>query len=224
MASFTPQSSTRTGTDVMLEVRRTLGDTAGTLFASEDILAWINAGQREIAQQVELFGRASINVVAKQAEYTIDVELAKRIREVQALIYKGTRLQAMTFQQAQEEWMSPNGLTFPTEGEPTRWFQYNRTVTLVPAPPADGVGAMEVYFSRQAVDLTTIDAELDIPDSHYNALIMYVHGRAYMLTQEQELAATSMSAMQTSIREQQGRERRSQSNTYTALVADEDYY
>lgn len=221
-APYTPQSSTHTGDNVLAEVRRTLGDTAGTLFSNDDVLSWVNAAQREIAQQVDLMGKATISIVAGQPDYVIDVELSKRIRDIQALAVGGTRLRALTFQQAQDAIMAP-ALDLQQD-TPEAWYQYNRTVTLVPTPAESVPNGLTIWFSRMPVDIETSADYLDIPDSHYNALVMYVHGRAYLLTQEQELAGTAMSSAQASIKEQQNRERRSQINSYPTLVQNEDHF
>ena len=104
---FVPQTSSYTGSTVVTEVRRTLGDLPGVLFTDADALSWVNAGQREIASELDLFGEATVDLVAGQADYTIPVEISKRIRDLQVLLVDGKRLRPLSYQQAQERWMDP---------------------------------------------------------------------------------------------------------------------
>lgn len=222
-APYTPQASTHTADEVINEVRRTMGDTSGTLFSNADVFAWLNAGQREIAQSVDLYGKASIDVVASTSEYTIDVELAQRVRDIQVIKWGDKVLKPVTFQQAQTMWMADTD-GFPAAADPVYWFQYNRTITIVPAPDTALEDGLTIFFARQVVPATLGTDYLDVPDSHYNALIQYVLGRAYQLTQESEMAAGAMNAMQESVRVQASRERRNQINHYPTLVPNEDDY
>jgi hypothetical protein len=222
---FTPQTSTRTAAEVISEVRRTLGDTAGVLFSDIDALAWINAAQREIAKDLELFGEAEVSLVADEAAYVIPVEISQRIRDIQTLLVDGRRLEPVSYVQAQDRWMRPGGEGFPVAGTPTHWFARNQSVTLVPAPDADAAtGTMTVQFTRTAVDLTAAASPLDVPDTRYNAVVAYVRYRAYLLTQETELATLSLQEMQNDTREQTRRERRTQNNTNFTLEDDPENY
>lgn len=222
--SFVPQTSSHTAQHVVAEVRRTLGDLAGVLFTNDDALAWVNSGQREVAKDLDLFGEATVDLVAGQAAYTIPVEISKRIRDIQTLLVGGVRLEPISYVQAQERWMRADGDGFPPAGTPRWWFARNQTVTIVPAPELAGEDAMLVQFSRQPVDVPTIIEPLDIPDSHYEALVAYVRYRAYLVTQEAELAQMSRAEMESGIRQQLQRERRTQTNTHWALEPDEDLY
>ncbi len=223
---FTPQSSTHTGAQVVTEVRRTLGDLSGVLFSDPDGLAWVNAAQREIATNLDLFGEATVTLDVDQRDYVIPVEIAQRIRDLETILVNGVLLEPLTYQQAQAKWMrGPEGAQYPESGRPNSWFQRNQTVTIVPAPNAEYAAyEMTVQFARNAVDLTALTDNLDVPDSHYNLLVSYVQMRAYQLTQETELMAAAAQEHERGLREQQGRERRSQINTYPALEPDEDLY
>lgn len=222
---FTPQTSTRTAAEVITEVRRTLGDLPGVLFTDADALSWVNAAQREIAKDLELFGEATVPLVEGQAAYVIPVEISKRIRDIQVLIVDGKRLKPLSYAQAQERWMRSDGDGFPEVATPEWWFARNQTVTLVPAPDVDAaVFEMTVQFSRNAIDLAATGDLLDVPDTRYNAVVAYVRYRAYLTTQETELATLSLQEMQSDTREQTRRERRTQSNTNFAIEDDEELY
>lgn len=222
--SFVPQTSSYTAQQVISEVRRTLGDLAGVLFTNDDALAWVNSGQREVAKNLDLFGEASVDLVAGQGSYTIPVEIAKRIRDIQTLLVADVRLEPLSYVQAQERWMRADGPGLPVPGEPRWWFARNQTVTIVPAPELSAEDALTVQFSRQPVDLAAVADTLDIPDTHYEALVAYVRYRAYLVTQEAELAQLARQEMEGGIRQQQQRERRTQTNTYWALEPDEELY
>lgn len=222
--SFVPQTSSYTVQQVIAEVRRTLGDTGGALFSDDDALSWLNAGQREIAKDLELYGEATVDLIAGRRDYTIPVEISRRIRDIQTLIVAGRRLEPVAYVQAQQMWMLPGGRGFPVDGEPKWWYARNQTVSLVPAPETSAEDAMLVQFSRQAVDLGAPTDLLDIPDTHYNALVAYVRYRAYLVTQEADLAQASRSEMQDLVRSERDREKRTQTNTFFALQPDEELY
>lgn len=222
--SFVPQTSSYTAQQVITEVRRTLGDLAGVLFSNDDALAWVNSGQREVTKNLDLFGEASVDMVTGQGSYVIPVEISKRIRDIQTLLVNGIRLEPVSYVQAQERWMSADGPGFPAPGTPRWWFARNQTVTLVPAPEVSGEDALTVQFSRQPVDLAAATDTLDIPDTHYEALVAYVRYRAHLVTQETELAQLARAEMEDGVRQQQQRERRTQTNTYWAIEPDEDLY
>lgn len=222
--SFVPQTSSHTAQQVITEVRRTLGDTGGVLFTNDDALSWLNAGQREIANDLALFGEASVDLVAGQRDYVIPVEISRRIRDIQTLIVDGRRLSPLSYVQAQQRWMQRDGGAFPAPGDPKWWYARNQTVSVVPAPEVTAEDGMLVQFTRQPIDLTDILDELDIPDTHYNALTAYVRYRAYLVTQEVELAQASRSEMQELVRSETQREKRTQTNTYFALEPDEELY
>lgn len=221
---FTPQSSTRTVSDVITQVRRTIGDQAGVLFGDTDGLSWVNAGQREIADRLDLFGEATVDLVAGQSEYVIPVEISQRIRDLQSILVGGKRLRPMTYLQAQAQWMDPGGDGFPEPGDPVWWFQRNQTVTIVPAPEADVAAGMTVQFARQAIDLPNTASTLDIPDTHFNRLVEYVLQQAYLVTQEVELAGIARASMEEGLRSVARREGRSQTASYFAITPDEDLY
>src|SRR5690606_5275569 len=116
------------------------------------------------------------------------VEISTRIRTIQTLLVDGKRLEPLSYAQAQERWMRPDGDGFPPSGTPRWWYARNQTVSLAPAPDeAAAALTLTVQFSRTAVDLPQLSSTLDIPDTHYNALVAYVRYRAYLVTQETEL-------------------------------------
>lgn len=223
--SFIPQTSTRTAAEVITEVRRTLGDLAGVLFSDTDALSWVNGAQREIAKDLELFGEATVPLTENVANYVIPVEISKRIRDIQVLILDGKRLEPVAYATAQERWMRPDGDGFPPVGTPRYWFARNQAINLVPGPDA-AAAALEltVQFTRTAVDLTAPTQLLDVPDTRYNAVVSYVRYRAYLTTQETDLAQLSLQEMQADTRDQLRRERRTQSNTNFALEENEELY
>jgi len=98
-------------------------------------------------------------------------------------------------------------------------------VTLVPTPDVDAAAFdMTVQFTRNAIDLTATGDLLDVPDTRYNAVVAYVRYRAYLTTQETELATLSLNEMQQDTREQTRRERRTQNNTNFAIEDNEELY
>jgi hypothetical protein len=225
--SFVPQTSSYTAQQVITEVRRTLGDLGGVLFSDDDALTWLNAGQRDIAKDLALFGEADVALVAGQRDYVIPVEISKRIRDIQTILVDERRLEPISYVQAQQRWMRPGGPALPADGEPKWWFARNQTVSLVPAPDASALvdaPLMQVQFSRQPVDIATSTETIDIPDTHYNALVAYVRYRAYLVTQEAELAQSSLTEMQTLVQSERQREKRTQTNTFFALEPDEELY
>jgi hypothetical protein len=211
--SFVPQTSSYTAQQVITEVRRTLGDLGGVLFSDDDALTWLNAGQRDIAKDLALFGEADVALVAGQRDYVIPVEISKRIRDIQTILVDERRLEPISYVQAQQRWMRPGGPALPADGEPKWWFARNQTVSLVPAPDASAL-----------VDIATSTETIDIPDTHYNALVAYVRYRAYLVTQEAELAQSSLTEMQTLVQSERQREKRTQTNTFFALEPDEELY
>lgn len=222
MAGFSSQASSYTGRDAATEVRRIVGDESGVMLTDNDLIAWINGAQRDISDHLDLHGRAMVDVIKGQALYVLDPDLLQSVKALKLIQHNGVTLRPVEFQEAQEKFYG-KGVKERNPGIPEYWWRYAGEITLVPTPDETIQDGLVVYFAREPVKIGSLADPLDIPDSHFNALVNSVLTRAYTMTEEIGLANMAKGEMMDSIMTQRNRERLQQTNSYPSIRITEGY-
>lgn len=167
--------------DILAHVKRQFGDESGAQITNEDIIRWINAGQKEIASLTKCIEKKAVtNVVQGQYDYPLPTESAT---DIVALRYKGATLPGMSFQQFEANYQDSDPLRIQT-ADPQVWTMWGSTITLWPTPSTSTVGGITVYFIGVPAVVTAPGDLLTIPDIHYEALTFYVLAKAYELDED----------------------------------------
>lgn len=173
---------TRTVQDVIDDVKRTFGDEANVQVSDVDIVRWVNAAQREIITQNPILRAvATSDITGGVSEYPL-AEL--NILSIQSIQYKGKKLQAMSFQEA-EEYIMENDPEKVTSGFPMLWYEWAGTINLWPVPQDTIVGALKIYYVKMPDTVAQTDV-MQVPDLYFENILQYVLSKAYELDEDTE--------------------------------------
>jgi hypothetical protein len=206
-------------TDIITRIRRTFGDEASVQITDDDIIRWINDGQREIAQaasclETKLTGpylpgnplEIPSNSLALSAVWWTDSE------------GKPVVLKHINFEEAQ------NSFDLTEEADtPVVYWTYGKTIYLYPIPTAARV--ISLFYIREPQVVTSINTTLEIPLQYHNRLLEYVLKQAYELDENMEAAALKGQEMSNALTQQADTEAWSRRAVYPSIsVAPEDRY
>ena len=182
-------TTTKTVQNVFSDVRRTFGDESSVQITDDDILRWINTGQREILISNKILKAISTaDVTANVSEYSLST---LSIVSIQSIHYKGTKLEWRSFQDAEEYIMSVDPQKQAT-GDPYMWYEWGGIINLYPIPMSDAVGALKVYYIKEP-DTVNADSTLIVPDAYYENILQFCLSKAYELDEDPENAQFKLS-------------------------------
>ncbi len=170
---------TRTVSQVLTEVKRKFGDTSGVQVQDADIIGWINDAQRDIAEREEILkGRATFSSVVAQADYPSPIT---NVLEVYSLHYDGEVIPNVTFEQAEQEYIS-KAASNDQAAVPRIWYSFGGTITFYPAPTT--VATVTMFYSALPGTVALATDLLTVPDRWYNAVVHYCLMQAYELDED----------------------------------------
>lgn len=171
--------------DVIDYVLRQVGDESGVQFTEEDIIRWINSGQRDIIytnkelNQVE----ARINLSKDLVDYPVLAELPDVMR-IHSLEIENTFIQNISMEDKQSNNI-PEG---------PYWWKFAGVIHISPAPTKDIPEGMVLRYTKAPSRVAQGTDLLSIPDDYFKALIDYCLKEAYEL--DENFEASTMKAGQ----------------------------
>lgn len=167
--------------ELIRRVRIRLSDTAEPyLVSDEDLLAFLDEGQREACERgLVLFDTDTpavclIDVVAGTASYALDPSILAITRaNIGDIALPLTPVYKLdTVQQLSD--------TLRATGTPRFFFELNNTINLIPTPDADDTLRLKCY-RYPLTPITDTGSTLEVAPKHHQALIHYVCHQAYSL-------------------------------------------
>lgn len=210
---------TRTVQDVIDDVKRTFGDEANVQVSDNDIIRWINSAQREIITQNPILRAvATSDITGGVSEYALS-EL--NILSIQSIQYKGRKLQAMSFQEA-EEYIMENDPDKVSTGFPIIWYEWAGTINLWPVPQDTIVGGLKVYYVKMPDNIGQ-EHDLQVPDLYYENIVQFVLSKAYELDEDTENSNFKIGQFNERMNTLAEKESTFQNDTYPRItILDED--
>lgn len=212
--------------DIAMRVKRTFGDEAGVQLTDDDIIRWINDGQRAIVLQNEtlLETTAIASSVAAQAEYALPVDLLiPRGVSFKASGNQSYRsLRGMTrneFNEYIEAWDgSTNGV-----GTPEVFMLFGGKVTFFPIPDTSTAASIKYFYNQKPIPVVSQNDTPGLPELYHETLVKYVLLQAYEMDEDVEAASAKGAQMSADLNLLRGREDWKNEETYPIImVRDED--
>ena len=212
-------TATKTAQNVVDDVKRTFGDEANVQVSDSDILRWINGAQREIITQNPILrATATSDITGGVSEYAL-AEL--NILSIQSIHYKGRKLQAMSFQEA-EEYIMENDPDKETTGAPMLWYEWAGSINLFPVPQDTVLAGLKIYYVKMPDEITSADT-LQVPDLYYENIVQFVLSKAYELDEDTENSNFKIGQFNERMNTLAEKESSFQNDTYPRItILDED--
>ena len=163
--------------DVIDYVLRQVGDESGVQFTEQDIIRWINAGQRDIIftnqdlNQVEV----TVNLTANQSRYPILNSLPDIMR-IHSLERDGRFLPNYSLEDVQDGNVPENDY----------WWMFGGVINIQPAPTEDQPEGLILRYTKAPSRVAKGADMLSIPDDYFKALVDYCLKEAYELDENFE--------------------------------------
>jgi hypothetical protein len=214
--------------DIYSRVKRQFGDESGVQLTDDDILRYINSGQREIVMQNEglLEKTALTSTVANQQEYDLPVDLLIlkfiSLKYTDQLSYFKLRgLKTTDFNEYIDGW---SGTALGTAA-PYVYTIFSGKIILFPIPDTSVVDALKIYYNRKPVDVAGSSDTPDLPELYHEALVKYCLQQAYEMDEDWDASQLKGSALDSDIALLRGREEWREQETYPVItVRQEDEY
>jgi len=207
--------------DVLTHVKRQFGDESGAQIIDEDIIRWLNDGQREvnsIAKVIE--AKATTPVVANQYEYDLPADAAN---DITAVLVGGHPIPGTSFADYNQN-VASNDPARTNINTPQIWSRWGKTITFWPTPgPGDAEKLFTIYYIGSPVDVSDSSDLLSIPDSYYEPLIMYIMSKAYELDEDYEASQNMREQMRIRLSEEDGRGDGGQDQFYPSITITDFY-
>jgi hypothetical protein len=168
--------------EIKTRVKRQFGDESSVQVTDDDIVRWINDGQREIATVNDevLETIATTAITSGTADYALPEDML-RLRTVR---YGNRKIQGLTLQEAEEKIVNYEDPASYKTGTPEYFWIYANRITLYPTPNLTDSDNLKLYYTRIPAAVA-IDA--DIPELHakyHSAIIAYVLQQAYEMDED----------------------------------------
>lgn len=165
--------------DIVTRVRSQFGDATGVQVSDSDIFNWINDGMRDICYTANLIQTTAVaDVRTAQMDYTLPTDYLTIFN----VKYDGRVIESMTIEE-KDNYLgnADNSIVQTTEGVPTRYWIWARTITLYPTPSDDLQAGLRASYTRVPDKITNIGDSLDVgfPLSFHSALLDRVLQWAY---------------------------------------------
>lgn len=192
------ESKTHTVQDVDTYVFRQFGDDSNVQITTADIIRFVNIGQRQIFEANPSLNmtNASTNTVANQNVYNLSTDANfPNLRLIRSIRYQGSLLNPVSRQQAEQYILYNNTLyPSPTTGVPTDWWLDDAgQLYLYPTPNVSTTNGLLIHYMASPAVATATTDKLDIPDSHYPALLSYVMAQVFELDENWQAASSKKS-------------------------------
>lgn len=211
-------SATRIVQNVIDYVKRQFGDESGVQINDTDVIRWINAGQDEIFRRSEpIKATSTTNATAGQYAYNFPADVLK----VQSILYDGTPVRYVSFQEAEEYLLSEDPKRTQT-GIPQIWFEWGGEFTLWPTPPATIVNGITIKYVKAPTAVTAVGDTLSTPDTYFNRLVEFVLQQAYELDENWAAAESKANQFGDNLQQQTGSGNTSAATYPRITVLDED--
>lgn len=175
-----------TGSDVISDVRQTLLETTAAFWTDAELLRLINLGEQDYFNRIRgLEGKTATNSEVGRTNYDLPANWVSAV----AIFYNDKRtstspdswrsLEPTDIQELSAQ--NPNFLSSAAEnrGVPTRYYLWNRTIYLHPAPDIAGDGNILMFFKAKPTPLTSTASSLNLDDSLSGAVRAYVLWHAW---------------------------------------------
>lgn len=212
--------------DIAMRVKRTFGDESGVQITDDDIIRWINDGQRAIVLQNEtlLEATATVASVAGQAEYALPVDLliprGVSFKGVGGLSYRPlVSLTRNEFNSQVDGWDgSANGT-----GTPEIFMLFANKVMFYPIPSTSTAAAIKFFYNQKPVPVVGQMDTPGLPELYHETLVKYVLLQAYEMDEDLEAASAKGQQISGDLNLLRGREDWKNEETYpTIFVREED--
>lgn len=171
--------------EIATRVKRTFGDEAGAQITDQDIIRWANDAQREIAVNNDLLQvTATTATVAGQDQYALPPDLLT----LKSVRFQGRRLSSMTSAEMGEM----IGSDAVTRGIPTHFSVFAKKIDLYPAPDSSDPDDLQVYYTRQPMELMATTDTPELPAQYHNRIVEYCIAQAYELDDNLESSQKKM--------------------------------
>lgn len=180
---------------IILDVRRELIETTGLFWSDTEILRSINRAELDFINKTRIL-EDSAQMPLTQGR--LDYPLPSNFISAKALFLKITnndgtfswaRLYPTNVEKNAQE--SPNFLSTGTDnqGQPTKYWIWNRTMWLNKAPDAANATELHMFFKSKPISLTSSSQSINLDDTLSEAINAYVLWKAWTKEKEQDLAA-----------------------------------
>lgn len=216
--------------DVKKRVRATFGDESSVQVTDENIVTWVNDGQREVVSMNPELLEAIVaaNTVAGQQDYVIPAD----VRKIRSISYKSDisvafiDLTALSLQEFDKNMGAWDGSAYG-QRDPLYYCTFANRIKLFPIPNTSIVGGLKLYYYRMPTDVT-IDADvIDLPLNYHSAIVQYCLQQAYELDEDWNSVGNKGQQFTASVSGQRVQEKDHASASYqriTVLPEDGEYY
>lgn len=211
--------------DIYTKVKRQFGDESGVQLTDDDILRYINEGQRQIVMQNEglLEKISTSNSVKDQASYTIPTDLLI----LRSVSYKSSSdlsyypLKGLAYQQFNEYIDGWDGTTYGT-ATPYVFTQFAGNIILFPTPDSSVTNGIKIFYNRTPVDVTSTSDTPDLPLLYHDALVKQCLALAYEMDEDWDAAQVKAKQLDEDVALLRGREEWKQQERYPMITPTAD--
>lgn len=182
---------------IITDVRKELLEYGAQNFWSDaELLRYLNRGQSDFVNRTRLLeDSASVTLTQGRQDYPLPGNwLSARLVMLQIPNADGTnrwsRVSAYNLEKIAQENGSFLDNSIDNQGTPYKYYIWGTTLNLVPAPSAENVGTLYLFYKSKPITLLSANQNLEIDDSLSEAMNAYVLWKAWSKEKEQDLADT----------------------------------
>lgn len=176
--------------EISIRVKRQFGDESGVQITDEDIIRWINDGQRQIVLQndnlLQITSLAS--TIANQNEYDLPLNFLR----LMGVHYKPEghtsyfSMKGMSWIDYQKYVGGTGSGDYYSNNEPQIFSIYGNKLYLFPVPLINGTNNLKIFYNRKPIDVVNSTSVPDLPELYHNALVNYALAQAYGVDEDIE--------------------------------------
>ena len=207
--------------DILTRVKRSFGDESGVQITDDDIIRWINDGQRQIVMQNEglLEKTAFSNAVKDQQEYSMPTDLLI----LQGLSYKSPddtayyKLKGLSWKQMNTYIDGFDGSAYD-KATPIVYSIFASNLVLFPIPDRNQTSGIKIFYNRKPVDVVSTTDTPDLPILYHDVLVKHCLQQAYELDEDWDASQAKGTQMDADVALLRGRDTWKQEEMYPIIT------
>lgn len=212
--------------DIMTRVKRQFGDESGVQVTDDDIIRWINDGQRRIVMHNE--GLLETTALANLTQGTQDYDLPVDLLIFRALALKVNgdttfrHIKGLDFAKFNEYIDGWDGES-QSQGVPLVYTLFAGKIRFYPVPDQSVTSGIKIYYNRKPTDVSSGSDSIDLPLLYHETVATYCLQQAHEMDEDYDAAGMKASELSTDLTTLRGREEWKDQETYpTITVLPED--
>lgn len=194
---------------VIMDARRELLETTGIFWSDAELLRHLNKGELDFVNKTRILeDTAQLTLVQGQSDYPLPQNFLSskpvflKIVDSSGTLIEWRRVRPSSLEKVAQQ--TPNFLdtsTSSSQGEPTAYWIWGRSLRLNRAPSAEYATVLYLFYKSKPIPITVTSQSINVDDAFGDALTAYILWKAWKKEKQYDLAEGALAEYMSGVSE-----------------------